>query len=128
MSTMNHKQRVSLIERESLEVPLTQQAALLNVSRSSLYYQPCEPPASEIAIKHWIDELYTQYPIYGSRKMEAQLRREGVVINRKRRIAPTTVLPPVLTNGPTLWLVGLVLPVNHIRHLTMTDTQTLETC
>jgi putative transposase len=84
MSTLNHEQRVALIERESLELPLTQQAALLNVSRSSLYYQPCEPSASEIAIKHRIDELYTQYPFYGSRKMEAQLRREGVVINRKR--------------------------------------------
>jgi putative transposase len=53
------------------------------VSRSSLYYQPREPTALEIAIKHRIDELYTQYPFYGSRKMEAQLRREGVVINRK---------------------------------------------
>jgi putative transposase len=65
------------------ELPLTQQAELLSVSRSSLYYQPREPSPEEIAIKHRIDEIYTQYPFYGSRKIEAQLRREGVVINRK---------------------------------------------
>ena len=84
MSTLTHEQRIALIERESSEMPLTQQASLLNVSRSSLYYRPSEPSAEEIAIKHRIDELYTQYPFYGSRKMEAQLRREGVLINRKR--------------------------------------------
>lgn len=74
---------MALIERERSELPLTQQAELLSVSRASLYYQPREPTASEIAIKHRIDEIYTQCPFYGSRKIEAQLRREGVVINRK---------------------------------------------
>jgi len=74
---------VALVERDSCELPLTQQAELLSVSRSSLYYQPREPSAEEIAIKRRIDEIYTQCPFYGSRKVEAQLRREGVVINRK---------------------------------------------
>jgi len=74
---------VALIERASNELPLAQQAELLSVSRSSLYYQPREPSAEEIAIKHRIDELYTHYPFYGSRKIEAQLRREGVIIARK---------------------------------------------
>lgn len=83
MSNLSHEDRVALVERESRELPLTQQAELLSVSRSSLYYQPREPCAEEIAVKHRIDELYTQYPFYGSRKIEAQLRREGVVINRK---------------------------------------------
>src|SRR2546423_4319817 len=74
---------MALVERDSSELPLTQQAALLSVSRSSLYYQPREPSAEEIAIKHRIDEIYTQCPFYGSRKIAEQLRREGVVINRK---------------------------------------------
>ena len=65
---------MALVERESKELPLTQQAELLTVSRSSLYYQPREPSAEEIAIKHRIDELYTQCPFYGSRKIEAQRR------------------------------------------------------
>jgi putative transposase len=74
---------MALVERESSELPITQQAELLSVSRSSLYYHPREPSAEEIAIKHRIDELYTQSPFYGSRKIKAQLRREGVVISRK---------------------------------------------
>jgi len=60
---------MGLVERESSELPLTQQAELLSVSRSSFYYQPREPSAEEIAIKHRIDELYTQSPFYGSRKI-----------------------------------------------------------
>ena len=83
MSNLSHEQRVGLVERASSELPLIQQAELLSVSRSSLYYQPREPSAEEIAIKHRIDELYTQHPFYGSRKIGAQLRREGVLITRK---------------------------------------------
>jgi len=83
VSNLSHEQRVALVERESAELPLTQQAELLSVSRSSLYYEPREPSAEEIAVKHRIDEISTQYPFYGSRKIEAQLRREGVVITRK---------------------------------------------
>jgi putative transposase len=63
--------------------PLSVQADLLSLSRSSLYYQPVPPSLEEVALKHRIDELYTAYPFYGSRRITAQLRREGEVINRK---------------------------------------------
>jgi putative transposase len=53
---------VALIERESRELPLTQQAELLGISRSSLYYHPPEPSAEEIAINHRLDEISTQSP------------------------------------------------------------------
>jgi len=36
-----------------------------------------------VALKHRIDVLYTDYPFYGSRRITAQLRREGMSINRK---------------------------------------------
>jgi putative transposase len=36
-----------------------------------------------VRIEHRIDELYTQYPFYGSRRMTAQLQREGVEVNCK---------------------------------------------
>lgn len=73
-----------MVEHEERTLPLWRQAELLNVSRSSLYYQPVAPSAEEIALKHRIDELYTAYPFYGSRRITAQLRREGQVINRKQ--------------------------------------------
>mgnify|MGYP002682709802 CR=1 FL=1 len=59
------------------------QADLLSLSRSSLYYQPALPPAEEVALKHRIDEIYTAWPFYGSRRITAQLTTEGMTINRK---------------------------------------------
>ena len=59
------------------------QAELLSLNRSSLYYQPQPPSATEIGIKHRIDELYTRWPFYGSRRITAHLQQEGVIINRK---------------------------------------------
>ncbi len=83
MSSLSHEQRALLVEREGGELLLTQQVELLSISRSSLYYQPKRPSSEEIAIKHRIDEIYTQYPFYGSRRLAEQMKREGVVINRK---------------------------------------------
>jgi putative transposase len=63
-------------------LPLTVQADLLSLNRSSLYYQPVPPSPEELRIKRRIDEIYTQYPFYGSRKITAVLRQE-MTINRK---------------------------------------------
>lgn len=59
------------------------QAALLGLNRSTLYYRPVPPSAAEVALKHRIDEIYTAHPYYGSRRVAAVLRREGVVISRR---------------------------------------------
>lgn len=72
-----------MVEWEKSELPLTVQAELLSVSRASLYYQPVQPSAEEVAIKHRIDEIYTEFPFYGSRRVTVQLRREGREITRK---------------------------------------------
>jgi putative transposase len=73
---------LQLLERRHAEIPLTVQAELLSVSRSSLYYQPVGPSTKEIAVKHRIDEIYTAHPYYGSRRITAQLKREGTAISR----------------------------------------------
>jgi putative transposase len=80
---LSQTERLALVEREGGQLPLKQQAELLRISRSSLYYQPVPPSAEEIAIKHRLDELYTKYPFYGSRKMTVLLQPEWPV-NRKR--------------------------------------------
>ena len=36
-----------------------------------------------MALKHRIDEIYTKWPLYGSRRITAELCREGLVVNRK---------------------------------------------
>ena len=83
VTTLSREERVGLIERAEGELPLSLQADLLSLSRASLYYQPRPPSAEEVRLKHRIDEIYTQCPFYGSRKIAAQLQREGMGINRK---------------------------------------------
>ena len=75
--------RLALVERNDPELPLSLQARLLGVSRSSLYYQHRSPSAEAIALKHRIDEIYTQYPFYGSRRIREQFHRDGWQVNRK---------------------------------------------
>jgi len=80
---MSRAERLVLVEREHADLPLSVQAELLGLSRASLYYRPVPPSAEEIAIKHRIDEIYTRWPFYGSRRITAQLCREEVLVNRK---------------------------------------------
>ena len=80
---LSRDERRQFIERSSDELPVTTQAELLSLNRSSLYYQPQPPSATEIGIKHRIDELYTRWSFYGSRRITAHLQQEGVIINRK---------------------------------------------
>jgi putative transposase len=75
-------ERLALLERQESELPLVVQAELLGLCRSSLYYESVGPSAKEIASKRRIDEIYTQHPIYGSRRMTAVLVREGWSISR----------------------------------------------
>jgi putative transposase len=65
-------------------LPLVRQAALLKLSRSSLYYEPRPVPAGELAIMRRIDALHLDHPFAGSRMLRDLLRGEGVVIGRER--------------------------------------------
>jgi len=76
-------ERKAMIEWDNPELPITVQANMLGINRTGLYYKHVQPSAEEIAIKHRIDEIYTAHPFYGSRRITAQLNREGVRINRK---------------------------------------------
>ena len=80
---LSRDERLRLVERESEELSIRTQVELLSVNRSGVYYQPQQPSQAEIQLKHRIDEIYTKWPFYGSRKITAQLQLEGVEVNRK---------------------------------------------
>ena len=71
-----------MLERSGSELTLAQQAELLGMSRSSLYYVPCAPSEWEVLVKHRIDRIYTQLPFYGSRRIRHLLLEEGIDIGR----------------------------------------------
>src|SRR4051812_7127075 len=64
------------------ELPVVRQAALLQVSRSSIYALPRPVPPARLAIMHRIDVLHLEHPFAGSRMLRDLLRAEGVVIGR----------------------------------------------
>jgi putative transposase len=74
-----------MIDR-SHELPVTRQAQLLKLSRSSVYYQAHPVSAADLAIMRRIDELHLDYPFAGSRMLRDLLRGEGVVIGRQHVI------------------------------------------
>lgn len=75
---------MEMVDWAAPELPISEQAKLLGLNRSSLYYTPVKPSLEEVAIKHRIDEIYTRFPFYGSRRITAQLKHDGMHINRKR--------------------------------------------
>ncbi len=70
------------MERQPSELSLRTQCELLSLNRTSLYYRLAPPTPEELYLKRRIDEIYTAYPFYGSRKITAVLRQE-MAINRK---------------------------------------------
>ena len=63
---------------------IVRQCQLLKVARSTLYYQPALVSDDDLAVMRRLDEQYLVTPFYGARRMAAVLRRDGLVVNRKR--------------------------------------------
>jgi HTH-like domain len=81
--TLTRSERLATIERLDSELALSEQADLLSIRRSSLYYRPAPPSPEEVMIKHLIDEIYTARPFCGSRRLMVALREKGFSIVRK---------------------------------------------
>ncbi|MGC1379699.1 MAG: IS3 family transposase [Candidatus Baltobacteraceae bacterium] len=75
-------ERQAMIDRGA-EVPVTRQAELLDLSRSSVYYAPRPLSARNLMLMRRIDELHLELPFFGSRKLADALQREGYKIGRR---------------------------------------------
>jgi putative transposase len=61
------------------------QCELAGIARSSYYYSPIFESEQNLLLLRLLDQHYTEWPFYGSRRMLALLRRDiGFHINRKR--------------------------------------------
>ncbi len=62
------------------------QCGLIGLSRTSFYRKPWLQVESNenLYVMKLIDEEYTKYSFFGSRKLRDSLRRQGHVLNRKR--------------------------------------------
>lgn len=65
-------------------LPITRQAKLLGLARSSVYYQPVPVSEEDLSLMRRIDALHLEMPFAGSRLLRDLLNKEGVTIGRKR--------------------------------------------
>jgi putative transposase len=63
---------------------LTKQAALLGISRGSVYYEPAPVSAADLALMRRLDELHLEFPFAGSRMLRGLLAAEGSKVGRRR--------------------------------------------
>ena len=73
------------IDDNHLSISVVRQCELLGISRSSIYYTPKTPSEYTLQLQRDVDEIYTRWPFFGTRKMTAYLNKTlDYQINRKR--------------------------------------------
>ena len=63
---------------------ISRQCALLGIARSSFYYRPRPESAEELELLKRLDRIFTDCPVYGSRRLQVALLREGISMGRRR--------------------------------------------
>ena len=82
--SLSLSQKKELIDEIPESLSLRSQCEILELNRSNLYYEPVLISAETLNIMTRIDEIYTAYPFYGSRKITVALKQEGLSICRER--------------------------------------------
>ena len=79
--TYSREQRLELVKIGD-ELSIKQQCELLSINRTSLYYKKRPIKPVKLAILNTIDEIYTEDPTYGSRRIRNALIKKGFTISR----------------------------------------------
>jgi putative transposase len=65
------------------DLPVRKQAEVLQISRSTVYYEPRPVSESDLMLMRRIDELHLEYPFAGSRMLRDMLSRQGFEVGRR---------------------------------------------
>ena len=71
-----------MIDREH-SLSLVAQAAALNISRGSIYYEPCPVSSEDLELMRKMDKLHLDHPFAGSRMLRDLLAADGCVCGRR---------------------------------------------
>ncbi len=88
------------------KLSISRQCMLLGIARSSFYYQPQPASAAELDLLNRLDQIFTEHPVYGSRRLQVALLREGISVGRRRirrlmrRLGLAAVRPKRNTSKP----------------------------
>lgn len=64
------------------EFSISKQCEMLSLNRTGLYYKPKPINPEKLAILHAMDEIYTEDPVYGARRIRNELLKRGYSISR----------------------------------------------
>jgi putative transposase len=87
-------------------LPIKRQAALLGITRGSVYYRPEPTRPADLALMRRMDELHLEYPFAGARMLRDMLIGEGTHVGRKhvgtlmRRMGITAMVRKTNTSKP----------------------------
>jgi putative transposase len=81
---MSTPDRRALVDRGHEGLSVRRQCALLGLARSGVYRPPAPANDDDLTLMRRIDELFTDWPFLGSRRLALMLSSEGRPINRKR--------------------------------------------
>jgi putative transposase len=65
------------------DLPIKQQAEVLEISRSTVYYESRPISVEDLWLMRRIDELHLNYPFAGSRMLRGLLWQQGLVVGRR---------------------------------------------
>ena len=84
VSLGSSKERKNLLDTK-LNLSLNKQCKLLHIGKSSLYYQPKKPfsTSGELKLLDAINNIYSDFPSYGYRRIHSQLLRDGYNVGKK---------------------------------------------
>ena len=74
---MSRKQRKAMIDWDPSQLSLVRQCTLLDISRTSLYYQPTPPRTEDLELMALMDRQYLKTPFYGSRRRRPGCEERG---------------------------------------------------
>ena len=65
------------------ELSVTQQATVVGIARSTVYYLPRPVPAADLDLMRQIDKLHTEFPFAGARMLRRLLAANGSKVGRR---------------------------------------------
>jgi putative transposase len=65
------------------DLPIKQQAEVLGISRSTVYYEPRPISEADLWLMRRLDELHLNYPFAGSRMLRGLLWQQGLEVGRR---------------------------------------------
>jgi len=91
LKSLDLSKKIELIKADSPEVrannglSLNKKLKLLNISKTAFYYTKKEylKTSEGLKILNAIDEIYTDFPYYGTRRMKVALKEKNIFIGRK---------------------------------------------